>query len=248
MTSCILGWPIPAANKRLYDLRYFYIDEKGMGHCSCGVARQTLLSIYRQEKRLKTDFAELFSLIVKSDNQSVRGFLVEELCLEVITEKGIKPFSYADDKAPGGPLEREFFVGKPNWSGLILQDPQHTSHLYLPKVPNYANIDGAVLNLESRTSKVAHLYLIQVTIAMQHKGSDVLFYEKQWQEWVEGLTSEGWTVKSTFIWIDRKQPGGKCVERKTICLRRGDIEINPEYNVWWTGFAQLDSRFKQILL
>jgi hypothetical protein len=39
------------ANKALYDLRYFYCDGN-IGRYSCGLARQTLVPIYRRYRHM----------------------------------------------------------------------------------------------------------------------------------------------------------------------------------------------------
>jgi len=236
------------ALKDLYDVRYFYSDERGKAHYSCGMARQMLLSVYRRHTTLKTDFDPLLTVIHETRNGSVQGFLLEQLCLQVIMNKGLKFIPNADDNAPTGPLQREFFLQIPDWSKLIDEEPQRNCCLYFPQQFNYANIDGAILHLESRNPKKAHLYLIQVTLAMKHKDSDEHFYREKWHTWAQGLVSAGWDLKSTFLWIDRDQPENHKVARKTTpALRSGKTIVHPGYNVWKTGFGPLDTRFENLL-
>jgi hypothetical protein len=47
-------------------------------------------------------------------------------------ELGLKFIPNAGDNAPSGPLQKEFFLGIPDWSNLIGAVPQHTCRLYLP--------------------------------------------------------------------------------------------------------------------
>jgi len=248
MSVCISGGRLAGALPEFYDMRYFYSDEMGEWHYSCGMARQTLISVYRRHTTLKTDFDPLLTVIRESSNGSVRGFLLEQLCLQVIMNKGLRFIPNADEDAPTGPLQREFFLEIPDWSKLIDEEPQHSCRLYLPQQFNYANVDGAVLHLVSRNPKKAHLYLIQVTLAMKHKDSAKHFYEDQWNTWVRGLVSSGWDLESTFLWIDRSQPKNRKVARKTTpTLRSGEIVVHPGYNVWRTGFGPLDTRFENLL-
>ena len=211
------------------------------------MARQTLISVYRHNiPSWNLDFDKLLSMVHASPNTSVKGFLLEQLCLEIIMVKGLDFIPNAHDNAPRGPFQREFFLDAPDWSNLIHEDANHNSCLYLPKKFNFENVDGAVLHLESRPKKHAHLYLIQITIAMGHKESDRLFYERQWKVWTQWLLSHGWTVKSTFLWIDQEQPANTSVARETRGLRSGEVEKNPSYNVWRTGFVPLDTRFQTV--
>jgi len=241
MSMCIWGGRMLGALKDLYDLRYFYFDGKCEAHYSCGMARQTLISVYRRHTTLQIN--ELVTVIRESSNNSVQGFLLEQLCLQVIMKKGLKFIPNADENAPTGPLQTEFFLNIPDWSKLIEKEPQHNCRLYLPYRFNYANIDGAVLHLESRNPKKAHLYLIQVTLAMKHKKSDEHFYRGQWNKWVQGLVSGGWDLESTFLWIDRSQPENGTLARKTTPeLRSGKTVVHPGYNVWKTGSEPFSSQ------
>lgn len=36
------------ADETEYDLRYFYFDDRKVGHSTCGIAFQTLLGLYRR--------------------------------------------------------------------------------------------------------------------------------------------------------------------------------------------------------
>ena len=38
------------ADKTYYDLRYFYFDDRNVGHSTCGIAFQTLLGLYRRSE------------------------------------------------------------------------------------------------------------------------------------------------------------------------------------------------------
>lgn len=237
MRSCILGDSMTGANKDLYDLRYFYCDENRTGRSSCGMARQTLLWIYRQHKNWKPDFYGLLTITRESRNVSFRGFLME-VCLQVIADKGLCAIPHAGEGAPGGPLQKELFEDIPNWSNLTDSDG-HDCCLYLPTKFNYPNVDAAVLHLECRVAKKAHLYLIQMTLATQHKDSERLFYQTQWGQWTEDLVATRWALKSTFIWIDLKQPEGGCISK--------EIEGRPDYTRWRVGIMSLDHSFKEVL-
>jgi len=184
-------------------------------------------------------------VICASHNPSVRGYLAEELCLQVIADKGLCTIG---EEGPRGSLPKEFFNNdKPNWNTLIDND-QHDCHLYLPSQFNYTNIDAAILHIKSRKSKDAHLYLIQVTLAKKHKDSEMLFYQKQWQDWVHDLESNKWTLNSTFVWIDLKQPDEQLKQKKVLGLRSRDAEVHPEYTHRRVGLTSLDPRFERLVM
>lgn len=72
-------------------------------------------------------------------------------------------------------MDVEYFTKKPVWTSLIHSNATH--HLYLPKDFNYPDIETAILHIDHNTLK-AHLYLIQVILARDHK--DLEPYSDMW--------------------------------------------------------------------
>jgi len=120
--------------------------------------------------------AERGSIVIrKSRNNCVQGFLMSQLCLQLITQRGLRFILDVDSNAPNGPLQKEPSLGTPDWSKLIDSQPQHSRRLYLPQE---SNVDGAVMHLESRPPKKVH------HPCDEHKKSDEEFYTHQWKGWV----------------------------------------------------------------
>jgi len=136
MESCILELPVGYVDRDLYDPRYFY--QKETWKYSCGMARQTLMSVYRRHQFSKIQFNEWFEVICRSRNPIVQGFLMEQLCLVIIARDGLRAIAPTGIEALPGSMETEFFLDKPNWGGLI-NSTDHTGRLYLPEMFNYPN-------------------------------------------------------------------------------------------------------------
>jgi hypothetical protein len=143
-------------------------------------------------------------------------------------------YTFARENAPQGELWRKFFQEVPDWNTA------YDKCLYMPMQFNYANFGGATLHITSRKPNKAHLYLIQVTIAMEHKNFEVAFCRDQWSKWVEDLIENGWDLKSTSIWIDRKEAEESQRAQVT------KIPACPHYTRWRTGFTSIDSRFGRV--
>ena len=246
MLSCILGLHMGSVDRDLYDPRYFYYQNE-IWHYTCGMARQALMSVYRRDQFQRIQFYQWFGVIRKSQNPVVQGFLVEQLCLLVIARDGLRAITPLGIDAPKGPIETESFQQVPNWDSLI-DNTTRSSRLYLPDKFNYANVDGAILHITSRNPKQAHLYLIQITLAKDHKDSETYFYQAQWQNWVQALKGNHWSVESTFVWIDKKAPEQGVKAKKVQATRRGEREVSPNHRYWRSGFQSLDSRFGELVL
>ena len=180
LLACFQETEFFAAKKIYYDLRYFSFKDD-IAHSSCGIARYTIMTIYRTHRFEWTDFSTWSTAIWKSQNPVVEGFLAEQLCLLVIKRHGLLVVS---DHAPAGLLEVEYFLDRPNWA-TIINKPDVNCCLYMPSVFNYPNVDAAILQLDrDKLEPKARLYLIQMTLARSHKDSEMLSYRDQWQEWV----------------------------------------------------------------
>jgi len=47
MKSCVRGNRVTTNDRSLLDLRHFYVDAEEIGHCTCGIAFEAMMSILR---------------------------------------------------------------------------------------------------------------------------------------------------------------------------------------------------------
>jgi hypothetical protein len=95
----------------------------------------------------------------------------------------------------------------------------------------------AVILLVDYDTKMAHMYPIQITLSMWHKDSEEKFYTGLRWKWVE---KAGFTVKSTFVWIDKKQPADHIAAQVVRKLRSGTKIVRPEHCSVHIGVGQVD--------
>ena len=176
----------------LYDLRYFYIDPDKIGHFTCGVAFETMMLLFRQHRLSQFCCQEWYLAVERSSGNPVQGFLAEHVCLSQIASCGLLAVS------PNLSQMSCTFNIKPNWLSST-----HTVRIYIPTAYNFKAVDAAILH---RDAKTVHMYLIQITLSMRHKLIDLDFYRDIWWEWVRPFELAGYSVESTFVWIDEKQP------------------------------------------
>jgi len=82
---------------------------------------------------------------------------------------------------------------------------------------------------------------------MRHKESDKDFYSKTWFSWIVDLEFAGFTVKSTFVWIDKKQPSTGSQPAPIKQLRSGEKLVQPEYCSMHLGIGQVDRKLAIVL-
>src|SRR5260370_12930331 len=92
MKALLLGQPC-TADLNFYDVRYFYFDKKGVGYATSGVARRTLMALYREKHLHSMDAVDWCATIRSSDNPIVRGYLAEQVCLAYISRDGLTAIS-----------------------------------------------------------------------------------------------------------------------------------------------------------
>lgn len=138
-----------------------------------------------------------------ANNASLRGFLVEMICLSQISTRGLKNVDVGLDAMP-----ITQFSTTPNWGQMVNAEPELEGiwrRLYVPKAYNYEAIDAfiAMLNKEERTLK---LFAIQVTIANKHKDSEKQFFNKWWRQYYTSIPNKfkrHYTVSVAFVWLHR---------------------------------------------
>ena len=216
-----------------YDRRYFYFTKIGfgnkVGHATCGLAQQALLALYRRWQLQDFNGDSWIRAVSSSRNPTVRGHLVEQICLATIARDGFGAVS-AD---LGKPMKVEYFGVTPTWTTFIQSGESH--RLYLPLTLNYPAIDAAILQL-NRTNMTAHLFPIQVALAKRHKKSEANFYQNQWPAWTKPLVDNNFQIKSTFVWIDEHSPE-KDEAPETVWSTH---VLNAAYTTQHVGVAQMN--------
>jgi hypothetical protein len=240
MDTCLQSRPVSSNMPELYDLQYFYVDANHIGQYTCGVAFETMMSLFRRHRLSLFCGQEWYSAVQRSSgNPVVQGFLAEHICLSQIMSSGLCVVS-----SVLGRMEHTTFEDIPNWDNQLSSG--HTIRLYIPTVYNFRAVDAVILHLD-RNAKSAHLYPIQITLSKQHRQSDHNFYEKMWFNWIKPMENIELTVESTFVWIDKKQPGDDVVPQKVRILRKESKIIRPAYSSVHVGIQQVDEKLSNSL-
>ena len=242
MKACVRGDRVNIDDRKLYDLRYFYVDEHHIGRFTCGLAFESMLSILRTQDNIRLLEDAWYSAVSRSSiNPVVRGFLAEQICLSSIATTGLMA---VNQKL--GRMATATFDTTPNFGDFLSTD--HETRLYVPIAYNFNDVDGVILLLD-RSSKQASMFPLQFTLSMKHKKSAEEFYTKLWPTWIEPITLAGFNVQSTFVWIDNKQqPSGPVVVPAIVkALRSGDEVIRPEYSVVRVGVEMVDQKLGTVL-
>jgi hypothetical protein len=224
-----------SSNKKFYDLRYFYFDDQRVARYTCGIAFRALMAIYREANLTDIDTGHWYKTVRTSQNPVVRGFIAEQVCLAAIRRRGLS----AVDPALNQPLATEHFKTLPDWGSIIESESEHPSRLYLPMSFNFRNIDAAILWLNSEKTE-GDLYLIQVTLAKNHKDSAQNFFTKSWGSWKASFPEKLKAVYPRFVWIDEKDPSVK-VKKKVIKATRRAEYSTPEYLEYHVSVGLVDS-------
>ena len=240
MDACLQSQPVWLNMQELYDLQYFYVDPVNIGHCTSGIAFETMMSIYWEHRPIQFCGQEWYSAVRQSsENPLVQGFLAKHICLSHIVSNGLGIVSPSLGQMSHAP-----FTIKPNWDHQLSSG--HPVCLYVPTAYNFKAVDAIILHVDYNTKKV-NMYLIQITLSIWHKPSDKDFYGEMWERWVESLENAGFTVESTFVWIDKKQPAGHTGPQLVKKLWSGTKTIHPEYCSVHVGIGQVDPRLAIVL-
>jgi hypothetical protein len=233
MKACLQHRRVEVDDRALYDLRYFYVDEGRVGHYTCGVAFEAMMSVFRAREEYFCSH-EWYTAVRLSTNPVVRGFLAEHICLTSIANNGL----VVVDKGLATQMPVATFQTEPDWSPFLCS-AQHC-HLYVPIAYNFKAVDGVILLLD-RQNKKAHMFLIQVTLGRRHSKSADDFYASMWWDWVRPLGMAGFeNVQSTFVWIDQEQRADGIKSEKTRASRSGEKAVQPEYRVVHIGIDKID--------
>jgi hypothetical protein len=238
MDACVQQRPLsPSPSRDLFDFRYFYLEGRGrIARCTSGTVLETTVSILRQHRSDRFCDSEWYSAVERfSENPVVQGYLAEHICLSTIVVNGL---SAVDPQLRR--MSHEPFQGKPVWDAQLKSESESTSiRLYAPTSRTFKAVDGVILHL-CHATKRAHMYPIQFTLSMRHKKSDKTFYTEMWGEWAKPIESAGFTLESTFVWIDKKQPSDRIEPALVIAMGSKKKIVHPQYRVTHVGIEQVD--------
>jgi len=239
MRACVRGDSVGFNIRKLYDLRHFYVDENGIGRYTCGIAFETMMSILRTHDDAPFLDHLWYTAVSRSANPVVRGFLAEQICLSYIAANGLMAVH-----PKLGRMSTANFGAEPAFDQLLLDG--HTIRLYVPTAYNFMAVDGVILLLD-RASKKATMFSIQFMLSQNHKQSDVEFHTRLWSSWTEPITSAGFEVESTFVWIDTIQSSEHAEPRLVKALRFGNKVIYPDYTVLHVGVEMVNKKLLSAL-
>lgn len=231
MLGCLVQFEVSKLSDDDHDRRFFYRD-KGTGYCICGLAREAFASFLRQYDNSIFMHREWRpTLLLFKNNKSVVGFLVEQVCLGSIAEKGLS------DPFVRKPSNVSMFEKRPSLS----REMETSCIFYIPEKFNYKAIDGILLEINNE-AKEAHLVPIQVTISKNHKDSETAFFQ-DWSYWRDAL--EGYDIRVSFVWIVMEGKPDKVVAATAISLRDGDKEVNPDYTRKYIAIKNINARIAE---
>ncbi|KAM6491977.1 hypothetical protein JOM56_012615 [Amanita muscaria] len=227
MTACVRGDRVTSNDRSLFDLRHFYVDADKIGRFKCGIAFEAMMSILWTYDDAPFLDGLWYEAVERSDNPIVQGFLAEQICLSHITAHGMRAVHPELDR-----MSSASFKDKPAFDEFLLTG--QTTRLYVPIAYNFMTVDGVILLLD-RASKKATIFAIQFTPSQRHKQSDEELHKRLWSTWIKPIVSAEFSVDSTFVWIDTKQPSEHVRPKVVTALRSGDKVVYPEYSVIHVG-------------
>ena len=144
MEACLQQSPVGTDYKDLYDLRYFYVDEGGTGRYTCGVAFESMMTLFSKYKFDKFCDEEWYSAVERSSkNPVVQGYLAEHICLCRISSYGLPMVDSNLNQ-----MDRVMFQDKPSWKNQLRT--KEKCCLYVPAAYNFDHVDGVILRLDDR--------------------------------------------------------------------------------------------------
>ena len=224
--SYILNQEVPLLVPGLCDHRYFFATNQSgvrVGSYACGIARNAAMRKLRQYPGINAS-EDIWPRDLEHfvGNQSMLGFLIEELCLSSISLRGLH---IGMGLSPAKGIATRCFNHKlPEYS------LQQGVTIYLPVNYNFRTIDALILSLDTvGERKKATIFPLQITIAKSHSDSEPKFFE-HWPKWCSGL--DNYEVEFHFLRItDDANHSSKSVEKKTRPSRGAEAEnvVNPGY-------------------
>ena len=172
-----------------WDSAYFYKDDEGLGHSTCGVVRDRMAWLLRRYGEAKFLDDIWFEALHRScNNPAVLGFIVKQMCLTSIAQSGL-PIGRKNFY----PVRTIVFGGR----DPPAIDKQGGVSLYVPLRFNFPAIDAILIEVEEE-KKTVLLIPLQITIAERHSASEDKFFET-WAKWERKFY--GYKVSLWFVWV-----------------------------------------------
>lgn len=235
LTNCVSEAGVGAISQTDYDCRYFW-QENGVGRCLNGFVRESM-SMQLQEMRQYDEWLTpqfVFSAIAGSRNPSVRGFLVEQACIQAMLKS---PQEYVDGLR-FRPSDIRFF-DRGSESSVFVQNSFCV--LYAPRPFNYKAVDAVLRilpafaqasdfegapeagKLEALQKFAAVVVPVQITLRSieKHQASIAAFFSSR-DVWVtRAVRADGQPCSPSdfawvFHWIVPKAEANKVGEREVV--------------------------------
>src|SRR6266487_3612077 len=193
---CLANSCIQGIAAELFDYRYFYPDDKQIGKCTCGLAREEAALVLREKKPDKFLSQEwLNSIRWFTGHPGALGSMVEQSCLSALSSYGL---NYGTIHWKSASCTTTIFRGDLIHSLPALN--RDFSMLFIPDNSYFKNIDALYLRVTNKPTKTAFVVPMQITIAKEgkHKDSEKLFY-LDWARWQAHF--DGYTMSTIFVWI-----------------------------------------------
>jgi hypothetical protein len=185
----------------LYDPRYFYFDNEDRGHCICGLARETMVTLLREED-LSLFTSDAWYSAVRSDCSPIRDSAIVQICL---TRMSLGGLTTAD--AQGNSMRICKFRQDPNFGWMFEEawkSPRvMTSFLCIP-CPEVFMLNAVILRINP-SDKTAHLIPLQITTTLTCIDLATRFFAIMWHKWENAIKVEGFKVrKNVFLCLPFK--------------------------------------------
>jgi hypothetical protein len=236
MLACEMNRKVDSKAANLLDWRYFFVDQEGVGHATCGFARHVAKGLLLTIVNIRDFHDPLWeaNLVFSGKNRSVLGYHVEYLVLRKILHQGCLTAG-AEFGQKGSHLVFRGEIPRP------LKDDFEGWILYIPSSPNFRAVDGilvyrsGVKGAKNATGEAGGTTTkgvvvgIQITIAGAHSDSEEKFFSN-WKDWTAILKSD--EIEFRFLWIvqdiSSRQREESIPERKRQ-PRSGRVTMRPKY-------------------
>ncbi|KAJ7632908.1 hypothetical protein FB45DRAFT_1027029 [Roridomyces roridus] len=247
MTACLTE-TVPeirhGSHRTLWDHRYVFFDDTGVGHVICGFARDTLIPLIRLEDQAGFTSDAWYSA-VRSSNLAIRDSAIGQICM---TRIGVAGLTQAE--AQGSAMRICTFRQNPAFGSMFedaWKNPQATSSFLNIAGPEVCGVINAVILRINPSAKMAQLIPLQ--ISTNHTCTDLatLFFAVTWHKWERAIQEEGFKVVNTFVCVDSCTAESAEVMSAGTAFREKAKMFSPEYSVRNLSVAMLDPKLGRIL-
>ncbi|KAA8897631.1 hypothetical protein FN846DRAFT_992273 [Sphaerosporella brunnea] len=221
--ACATGGMVETEGSRLLDWRYFYVDNKGRGHCTSEFARLVAKGLLKTVVNIHDfrDTAWETRTQLSGKNPSILGFNVEYLVLKHIVVNGCLIAGAEFDTTQTHEVFRKEMPTE-------LPTDFAGAKVYLPASFNFRAGDGILVYRDAKKEKGV-VVGIQVTIAGSHSDSEFKFLSN-WKSWKVHLGCK--ETEFRFLWIVENlanYPRDELVREATRQTRSGTSIVTPSF-------------------